>query len=700
PQLKQTKSEIRKLAAEVAELAHSGLPPSEFYAAFLSRISQAMGATGAAIWSLGNADGPPLKLRANHALPLELILDSHETTANATDSAFGSEEAASSRQSPDNHRLILQCVAREQQPILIPPRTVTVEADRPSNPVDEALVIVPVMLEDQVEYLLEVVQRACGGPAAQRGYLRFVAQMADLLADFERRQLLRLYAESQHRIEETQNWLLDAVATKESSAKYKVLVDGLCDSLSMQQVALLQQPVWPAKNPKVLALSRVHEFDPKSEIIEAFRCFNSSTDISQDAEQNQHQLFWFVASERREKTQADLPDFEPESPAASRRPKLSPSQQSHVDRICDLFSCRSFYLARLHNSAQIDILLTADEKTTSTQLRSPEELEIETDRGQKLLQAAGTILHHQGGSISRRLANRKRGTIRYSTAIFCALALAVVAFIPVPLQIRVDAVLRPVNKYEYYAPMQSYVESVHVVDGSFVEDQQPLLSLRSRQLETQIESLLGTRRSTQDRIAELENRRSRDSEIELAEQDRIEAELAQLRIESATLDQQLLLLNETQKSLEITALGAGKVSTWDLSNRLRNRPVETGKALLSTYDPDGPWQLELAIPNNRVGLVMATMKTHKQGAAVRFSLVSDPEQTLEARLEKLASQVVPRNMEDYVLHGHASFDAAELPIRKDGSIANAVIDCGRTPAAWLVIRDAYWAVRSQIQLYW
>ncbi|MEZ6078455.1 MAG: hypothetical protein R3C56_23125 [Pirellulaceae bacterium] len=105
------------------------------------------------------------------------------------------------------HERILRCVIAEGQPILVPPGSVKVEADRPHNPLSDALIIIPVRIQDEVEFLLEVIQRPSGGPAAQRGYLRFVAQMADLMADYLRRQQLREFQSDRDRLRRIEGWL-------------------------------------------------------------------------------------------------------------------------------------------------------------------------------------------------------------------------------------------------------------------------------------------------------------------------------------------------------------------------------------------------------------------------------------------------------------------------------------------------------------
>jgi hypothetical protein len=50
--LEQTKNQIRKLVAEIADLAESDMQPSEFYVEFLNRSIAAVAASGGALWLL------------------------------------------------------------------------------------------------------------------------------------------------------------------------------------------------------------------------------------------------------------------------------------------------------------------------------------------------------------------------------------------------------------------------------------------------------------------------------------------------------------------------------------------------------------------------------------------------------------------------------------------------------------------------
>ncbi|RMF42473.1 MAG: GAF domain-containing protein, partial [Planctomycetota bacterium] len=189
PLVEQAKNDIRSLANEIAGLATSRLSPADFYDAFLPRVRTAMGAAAVAVWRL--RDDGQLNLDAHQDLPAEL----HD-----------------GRTPNPSHAAILTAVLAEGQPVVAPPRTVSSAPDRPANPLSSALILVPIRIDERFEYLLEVVLTSTGGPTSQRGYLRFAAQMSDVLADYIRRWRLRETAEQRRRSELAEQCLLE-VAT-------------------------------------------------------------------------------------------------------------------------------------------------------------------------------------------------------------------------------------------------------------------------------------------------------------------------------------------------------------------------------------------------------------------------------------------------------------------------------------------------------
>jgi hypothetical protein len=190
------------------------------------------------------------------------------------------------------------------------------------------------------------------------------------------------------------------------------------------------------------------------------------------------------------------------------------------------------------------------------------------------------------------------------------------------------------------------------------------------------------------------------------EKDQLEFQISELKTIQGALENQQSEASKRLSELSLVARRSGTVSTWDLQNRLLNHPVQAGQLLASTFDPDDKWRLELSIPDHRAGLVADALANAEQGAIpVHFSLTSHPDQILEAFAVNMAPQVTVQHDSTAaaarVVKTEAFIpDTSALPLRKDGAIARATIDCGKVPLVWLVFRDAYWAISSRVRMLW
>lgn len=720
PAVQQTKSEIRSLAAELAQLAHAGLEPVDFYDGFLPRLCVAMGAKGAGVWRIASSAVPYLV--AEHALPAALLIsaatpDHARNSTSQNSSAPQHDQSDQWRSAPraasEAHQRILQCVAAEGQPILVPPGSVKLDTQRPTNPLSDALIVIPLRPEENVEYLLEVVQRPSGGPAAQRGYLRFVAQMGDLMADYLRRQQLRKYAAEHARLERIEDWLTNIAMAPQPKLRPQRVADALADLFQAERAVILV----PGLGNAVIALSGARSFDPRSEAVLAAQslyrqyCRRPETQAAPGGESSPQPL-QFQATNRR-------------SAAVAQPPSATPGNdwQAGVDQLCDALACRHGIIIPLDESAGWTAILAFDADTASPLLEDGEQAEKEW----RVLRGLGGLLHGsrwgsswlQAASLPRLLGlnpavqplSHRRlslwARVQYWLLRTALLGLVLaIAFFPVSQQIAATAVLQPLSKQMYYAPAAGIVSQVLVDEGEAVASGVPLLQLTSHELETQAENLRIELKKTRGQIAEKTNRLNRGEAISWQENDQLEFDLDELKTAEQALTLQRVQNAERLAELAIVARQSGTVSTWDLRNRLLHHPVQTGHLLASTFDPDGQWRLLLSIPDYRSGLVAAALQQASQGAvAVHFSLASHPDQVLQAYAVDMAPQVTVLNdsasSTAHVVKTVALIrDSSSLPLKKDGAIARATIDCGKVPLCWLVLRDAYWTVSSRLRMFW
>ena len=167
--IEKTKQQIRGLVQEIAQLSRSDLEPDQYYAEVMHRIVTALAAIGGAVWTINNER----QLRLDYQINLKQnLLDPQ------------SEEA-------QRHVRLLQQVISSGEAKLVPPLSGAGDSESAGNPTNSLLVLAPMKSDDSVEGVLEIFQRPDSQTGSQKGYLRFLLQMSDLVGDYLKSRKLR-----------------------------------------------------------------------------------------------------------------------------------------------------------------------------------------------------------------------------------------------------------------------------------------------------------------------------------------------------------------------------------------------------------------------------------------------------------------------------------------------------------------------------
>ena len=167
--LEQTKNQIRKLVAEIADLAESDIQPAEFYVEFLNRSVAAVAATGGAFWMMDGRGGLRLQYQVE----------------------FGATGLMDGKVSTAPHDALLGCMLQATQAQIIPPSAVIEGVPQAFNPTDYALIIAPLLVDKQVVGLLEILMDPTRRAAQQKSTLRFVSDLCDLAGTYLKNRQMR-----------------------------------------------------------------------------------------------------------------------------------------------------------------------------------------------------------------------------------------------------------------------------------------------------------------------------------------------------------------------------------------------------------------------------------------------------------------------------------------------------------------------------
>ena len=633
PLVRQTRREIALLVREVARLARQQIPSQPFFQKLIESTAQAMAAAGGVVYCVGPEGCVPLV-----------------RTGTQTDLSLEANQVGC-------HAVLLSEVLAGAQPVVVPPTPQVTDPEIAANPTLLPVALVPLGPSDQdaATHLLELFLEPDGGPASQRGYLRFVAQMADLATDYLKQQQLRTHRRSSERWQRLSDGLPGLHRTFNVNRIADLVVDLAAETFSVDRVSLCRVT---GRNVRLLAVSHVANIDRQTAAAQQIVAWTKQQQpLSGPA--------WF----------ADAAEGQVADPSLTASAELgfqAITRCGQTDRYC--------LVAQHHAAVDWDEDARRDWRYLS--------------------EHAGTALE-QADQVSRipgvlallrlmpRPLDRDWRSKRLVYAGVLALFLLGLAVIPVPVSVTSRCELTAANTQYLYAPSQGIVAEVYVDHGQQVSQGMPLVTIVDRTLEERLEVLAGQRAVLIERLAEVrmsiteQTLRKRDELTRLqAEQQVIEQQLSSLLRQQALLSQQV-------SRLTLRSDRDGVIDGWQLRRQLLDRPVVAGQVLFSVIQPEAGWQIEAFIPQNRLDLIPRPGSASAASSPVLAKLVltAFSDQRFEARLEEIGPALTLLADEGPVARARFRVVADNLPPIQTNAPGKLAIDCGKQPLWCVATRD-------------
>lgn len=668
--VQRARQEIAEIVREVAALARQPLKRHLFFAALIDRTVCAIAAQGSVIWDLRSEE--PVAVARTGAV---------------TDLAISPEQRAT-------HLRMLQEVALNQAPVVVPSTPDADDPLQPHNPTRFPAAVVPIADLTGACYLIEVFLEQEAGVATQRGYLRFVAQMSDLASEFLRNDEIRVGRADQQRQRQWMQALEQLHRLDTSSAVAASLVDAVADMMGAARVSLATIHFGKAR---LLAISHVDAIDRRGAAC--------------------RQLCRVI----------ETSSFSPSQTIAMPEPPAAEIDSPHEPSTAILIDVDLHTWATLRNESDTLRLLVqglaAVDRDAWAEQAIDQWLQPCLSLVASRLQLESIPLAKAYLSLSPQILRMSPSrTRRVLTLSGAALVIGMIAWIPTPMMVSVPATLRPQGVRTHYSPSDVVIERIAVVHGQSVKPGEVLLQLRDWKLEEQISSLNARRAVVTQRLARsltslVQSPSSlaypgdpsylgapgASSDEELVQQQRL------LEEELAGITEQLEIFQAARERLTIRADREGTVDAWQTELTAEGRPVRRGDALIRVEPIDAPWMVDARVPQSRAGLVTSQLAEFPE-TRIKVATVARPDQTIEATFTRLSEIINPASTtaERLSMRAGESSLGLELVIAGksiagdiasqwvNGAPATAVIDCGKKPLVQVVFFDLVRAVRRSL----
>lgn len=288
---------------------------------------------------------------------------------------------------------------------------------------------------------------------------------------------------------------------------------------------------------------------------------------------------------------------------------------------------------------------------------------------------------------------RKRRNRRFSTKTGIALALLtglglIAILFQTEFKIRVYGQAVPAIRQKIFAPDSGIIQVLHVKHGQTVEKGTVLCEIHSDGLKVQHERTREQLVIAEARLAALQTLSQRGGGNSLQPNGALppsveQAELTQ-KIESLTA--QVQLIEEQIASLQVIAPFRGEVYHERMQEELPGRPVQQGQYLFQIAAADGPWELQLHIPENEMRYVQAAHREHAE-LPLSFALETAPETELLTTIIEIGETAELDLYGTLSTQAVANIDKDSVPQMRMGAGVLGKIHCGTRPLMFLMTRS-------------
>ncbi len=695
------RDEVRKTLQQLKEMALTEKNFDQFCDTVLARVVKITGAHGALFWQI-DADHSPKLTHQSGKHPSQTAKD------------------VLSDENRQHTNAVLEVITKEL-PMGLTSESFTGPGD-PTDPDahhDETFLMLFTPVYNRTKKCcgtLELLQRGDISPQAQEGYLRFLTQISSLFQQWSEQQaedssVTTTAAQRQQNEPNEQSATTSALSTTSTWSERLEYINEThssidqtetCYSIANEARRLLKADrvsvgKWTGSQCKIVAISSQDRFENRANVV---RLLSNVATASVSADSP----FWITGStegiapevakkineyldESHSRTLAVIPLFArpPETPDLEMKSRRNKKAKKLGVVVFEYFDA--------------DV---AEESIEDDRKLIVGQAELALENARKHGEIFMLPVWKRIGWLQKLLFQDHRAKTMTGLACLGLLMLAMI-FFPKELKMKIEGVMHPTVRQTIFPQIDSaIIKDILIDERDKVVANQPLLRMENSDLKIEIESAVSEIDSSNAQInilqAQMSVRRGTQDPNERAQ---LDMNIQLLKTKMKALKSQLELMRSKQAYLNIVSPIDGTIITPNPKRRYKNFPVNSGMALLEVADLEGAWQLELKIPEAKVGYVdQAFINNKGEPLVVEFKIGTNPNLNLKGTLAAVANRASPSESGPPEYRAVVNIDEEQLKeLRKElrsGAGATAKIMCGKRSLGFVCFYQIYDFLRTKI----
>lgn len=282
-----------------------------------------------------------------------------------------------------------------------------------------------------------------------------------------------------------------------------------------------------------------------------------------------------------------------------------------------------------------------------------------------------------------------------------ALAIALLMLLQTDLKVHTRGILVSPSETNVFAPDDGLVSEVLVKHGDAVVKSQPILVLRSDELDLEITALQGKLDIAQKKLESQEVAMAAferdDSENQQSNLIRLTGEIIETKEQISHFINELKILDARKSKLRINSPISGQIASWDLDRILANsRPVRRGDRLVQIVKNENRWLAFLYVPSDQISHIIDEDFQTRQEVQVRLSIASAPDVIFEGKIieiSKVAEPVEGNNFSEVKISVEFKTSDDGFENFRPGTTVVANLRCGRVSIAYALFHRVIRTIR-------